>query len=436
MNIILRTTALAALAASAPAGDVSVPSGFDVETDAQPALVAGQLLDGTVLYATGSFGADELSVLDDGTLVPFATGFGSIAGVAQSPVTGEIVVGDSFPGRLWLLDDANGDGDALDAGEKVLHPAPFPTPAGGGEYLPFDLAFEPGTDDLFVSYSTFGSDPFEGGIFRVADDVLDDYATGYGFAAGLLFDDGELFAADLDEVTFAGRIVRLVDGNDDGDALDAGEQTDFASGLNGASGLVRDDSGAFYLSGTFAADFSTASVTRLVDTNDDDVADVVDPEWATGFGFTGGLLLVEGAAGFVPGADGDGALTVTDFAATTVPRTIRTGPLADTGLTGTIQSDTTIEIAITGAPDATGVWVLSLDTTAATVPGVGDICVGFSQPHVVSPMLPLGASGTAVTQLVLRDLSAVAGLDVALQAFTFEDGRIGIGDALVGAVGP
>lgn len=438
MTTHLRTTALAVattFAASASAGDVSVPSGFNVETDAQPALVAGTLLDGTVLYSTGVFGAGELSVLDDGVLVPFAQGFGSIAGVAQSPVTGEIVVGDSFPGQLWLLDDLNGDGDALDAGETILHPAAFPVPAGGGEYLPFDVAFRPGSDELFVSYSTFGADPFEGGVFRVADDVFNDFATGYGFAGGLLFDGDVLYVADLNNTTFAGRVARLVDGNADGDALDVGEETDFASGLNGASGLARDAAGVFYLSGTFAPDFSTASVTRLEDTDDDDVADLVDLGWATGFGFTGGLLLVEGGAGFVPGVGGDGALTVTDFAATTVPRTIRTAPLARTELVGTVQSDTKVELIVEGAPGAMAVWVLTLDTTAATIGGVGDICVGFGAAHIVSPMLPTDVFGTSVTPLDLRDLSSVSGLDFALQGFTFEAGQIGIGNGVAGTIG-
>ncbi len=432
----LRTAAFAALAfvPSALAGDVSVPAGFNVETNAAPALVAGQLNDGSLLYSTGVFGAGELSLLVDGELVPFAAGFGSIAGVAQSPLTGELVVGDSFPGMLWLVDDLNDDGDALDAGETIPHPAPFPRPSTGGEYLPFDLAFAPGSNDLFMTYSTFGAATFEGGVFAIADDAFASFADGFGFAAGLLFVDDALYVADLNNTSFVGRVARLVDGNADGDALDAGELTEFATGLNGAGALVQDASGAFFLTGTFAPDFSSASVARLVDTDDDDVADIVDSAWATGFGFTGGLTLLEGSGGFVPGVEGNGALIVTDFAATTVPRTIRTAPLATTSLVGTISSFSTPEIVVGGTPGASAIWVLSLDVTGSTIKGIGDLCVGFTGTNIISPMLPIGLGEVSLTLLNLRNLSAVAGLDFGIQGFTFEEGRVGIGNAIFGVV--
>ena len=79
------------LSAGAQAGGFVVPAGFNFESVPAAGPAVTQLLDGRILVSTGFFGADELSVLQpDGTAVLFATGFGSLAGVAQSPVTGDI----------------------------------------------------------------------------------------------------------------------------------------------------------------------------------------------------------------------------------------------------------------------------------------------------------------------------------------------------------
>src|SRR5262245_5505644 len=166
----LASAALFAALPAARAGVITTPSGFNVETQAGPGLFA-ILPDGRALYSTGFFGADQLSLRQpDGTLTLFATGFGSLAGLAQSPVTGDIVVGDSFfAPALRVLRDLNHDGDTLDAGEDTPHPAVLPVLSNGAAPLPFDLQFKPGTDELYLSGSTpFGINPTLGVVLRIA----------------------------------------------------------------------------------------------------------------------------------------------------------------------------------------------------------------------------------------------------------------------------
>lgn len=428
----LLTAALAAGLAPLALADtvlVQVPSGFNAETN--PTLpTTVELADGTHLLVTGSFGAQGLSVVHpDGTVTPFATGFGSVAGIAQSPVTGQIVVGDSAGATaLLLLDDLNDDGDVLDAGELVPHPAQPPVLSNGAAPLPFDIAFEPGSDRFFMSGSTpFSVVPALGVVTVTEAGSASVYAEGFGFPGALAFDGDTLLAADVDADSFIGRVVGLRDLNDDGDALDAGEHVFFADGFAGAGGFVGLADGSFLLGTGFGGTVETLHP----DADDDGASDAITT-FAAGFGFAGGLTLTEGAGGFVAGVDGDGELRVSDFTVGSVA--VRTAPLATTSVDGVIANDASFDIVVGGAPGAQAVFILSLDVAGTTLPGVGDLCVGFGAPFVISPLLPVDGNGESRTTLVFHGLPGLVGLSLGVQGFVLEGGQFGIGDGIVETV--
>ncbi|MCB9898925.1 MAG: hypothetical protein H6825_13050 [Planctomycetes bacterium] len=423
MQVLRSAAVLAALAPVALATDIVKPSGFNVETLGFSPQVEITLADGTQLVRGGSFMAETLLVQHaNGALSVWAEGFGSMAGMAQSPVTGDLVVGDSFPSApafaaLYVLRDLNGDGDALDAGENVPHPAqpPFLTPTDQG--VPYDLAFRPGTDELYMSVSLFGS-PTLGSVTRTADGAVTIFADGFTYPGDLVWSDGDLYLADA---TLAdGRVVRLRDTNGDDDALDAGEAIDFAAGLAGASGFVGAQDGSF-LVGT---GFSGTIARLLPDRDDDGTTDGVDPEYMSGFGYAGTLSLSEGAAGFVPGAGGEGELHVSDFFVGTVA--LRSAPLAELTVGGTVANDSLFTLTIDGAPSADGTFLLSLDPLGPTVPGIGDLTGGFAAPFVLLPLMPLDGAGTLTIAVVLHGQPGLVGLDLAVQGITLEDGRFGL----------
>ncbi len=435
----LAATAVAALASGALADDFPVPSGFNLESGVLALPIHGVLDDGRLLLTTGEFGDDKLRVLElDGSTTLFATGFGSLAGFAQA-ADGTILVGDSFSfgsmtgADLVELRDLNGDGDALDPGETTAFPVPLPPMSDTLTLLPFGLAFRPGTDELYVSGSTFSP---VGGVVRIADGVATPYAEGMGFAGNLAWADGErLLVADpglgLDG---QGRVVSLTDANADGDALDAGEAVDFAAGFTGSSGLAIAADGTVYLSATTASDGSKSVSRLLADRDDDGSSDGVDVDWATGFGFSTGLTLIEGPGGLVAGADGDGRLYVTDFfdpfPAPPIIRSIRSAPLASVSIDGTVAANSAFDLVADAALGAAVSFVLSLDQSSNTIPGLGDICLGFGAPFAISPMVPADGTGEARLPVIFHGLEAAVGLEFTLQAFAFQNGDIGISNAL------
>lgn len=410
----------AGLAAPALAGDFTMPSGINLES-VPGAPVVGTLTDGTLLYSTGGFGAEELSTRNpDGSFTPVADGFGSLAGVAQSPVTGQLVVGDSAgSAALWLLTDLNTDGDFLDAGETLPHPVQPPMLGSGAIPLPFDIAFRPGTDEFWMTGSTpFGFEPFQGVLTRTVDGVAELLLDDLGFAAGLAFDGDTLYAADLAADFSAGRVI----------VMDASggpvAPTVYAGGLPGASSLALAADGSLYVSGL------SSCVGRLApDANDDGVADSVETCFLDGFAFSGGLTLVEGAGGFTPGVDGEGTLFVGDFSFAGA-RTFRTAPLADTAVDGPVVQNSKVTVSVTGAPGAMGFYVLSLDVSGTTISGIGDLCVGFAGLNLISNMRTLDETGEAEWTLLFREYPSLLGEELMFQGFTVEDGRFGIGSGL------
>lgn len=433
MRTLILALALACLSPAVAANGFELVPGFNLESAPGTGSVFGVLNDGTVLKSTGTFGADDLlRVQPDGSLTLFATGFGSLAGLAQSDVDGEIVVGDSFFSPvLWNLADLNGDGDALDPGEMTAYAAQPPVLSNGAAPLPFDLAFAPGTNDLFMSGSTpFGFSPTLGVVTRSSGGVVSVFADSMGYAGNMVFSAGALFVSDLDAVTFVGRVLTLTDMNADDDALDSGEVIEFASGLSGAGGLVQAADGSFYLSGMGdPGDFSGCIGRLLPDADQDGTTDGLEECVFDGFIFTGNLTLIEGPGGFVPGAAGDGTLYVGDFSFSG-DRTIRTAPIATTSVTGKVGPNSLVTVTVGGTPGSGALFGISLDTSCTTVFGIGDIGFGFGAATILSPVFEINASGTCDLQLLFRTLPGIVGQGLVIQGFTIEEGKFGVGNAL------
>ena len=424
-------------APSASAGDALLPDGFNLETRPTGGQPVFTMNDGSTLVKFGGFGPNAFRVLHaDGTLSLYATGVGSFAGAAQSPVTGDVFIGDFNTGGVWHFHDDNDDGDALDVGEQSVLAASLALLPGGLTIGSYSLAFEPGTDDL---YFNGGAADFSATyVVRVTDAstptaAANIYFQGLTFSGGVAWHDGALYTGDFAFPT--SRVVKLVDGNDDGDALDAGESHDYVSGLPGVNLLAFDAAGRLYISGV--SDFVTVNaIARCApDADADDVADAVDTTWLDGVGFTGSLLILEGPGGLEGGASGDGVLWFEADGLGAGSKLLRTAPFASTGVVGDVADDSHFDVVVGGAPGALAVVVLSLDTAGVTITGFGDTGVGFSAAHLVSAPLPVNGSGEAVLGVTFHGLDALVGLDLAIQGFVLEGGEVGFGDGLTFVVG-
>jgi hypothetical protein len=427
MQHLLCPALLGALCSSALAGDITKPSGFNIETVDAAGPIAAVLDDGSWLLTTP--GPSLTRRAPDGTLSLFAEGFQSIDGVSQSTLSGDIAVGDLIsPEIIWLLRDLNNDGDALDAGERTAYPTTHPELSNGLPTLAFDVAFEPGTDVLYLigttNFMVFPSLPaivrYEGGEGSV-------YFTDLGFSGGLAFRDGVLYAASLNSSLFVGEVFALLDDNDDGDAMDPGESSLYATGLSGSNHLTFDAEGGLWVSGGFG---SAGCVGRLLPDGDENgLPDGVEECVFEGFGFSTKLTLFEGSGGFIPGSTGQGELWMGDFgfAGNIVARS---APLASVEVLGTVGPGEEIEVILRGEPGADGLFIVSLDTVGSTLPGVGDLCLGFSELHAISPLLLLDGAGEASCRLQFPPLGNLVGEDLVFQGFTIEDGEIGVGNSL------
>ncbi len=142
---------------------------------------------------------------------------------------------------VFRIEDLNGDGDALDAGEKTVW--------ADGLSFPLGLV----TDGPAVYVASTGLPAGQNRIVRLEDvngdgDALDagesmTWADGLTDPFGLdRAPDGSIYVTDLAD----DEVLCLLDLNGDGDALDAGEKTLFATAIEGAAGmLIRDD--GFYV---------------------------------------------------------------------------------------------------------------------------------------------------------------------------------------------
>ncbi len=159
------------------------------------------------------------------------------------------LVSEEFGRRLWRIEDLNGDGDALDAGEQTLW-----------------------------------ADNFVGNLLGMETTVGAVYVTENGLPGG------------------DARVVRLIDANRDGDALDEGEWSIWAEGLAAAGDVVRAEAGNWFVS-----DFVNHQVWQLLDQNND--GDALDIGEITLFG--SGIsdpfaLLVQGNSLLVPSSGVNG----------------------------------------------------------------------------------------------------------------------------------
>ena len=440
LALTLATALGGALSAPAHAGEFVVPTGYNFESVPLGGAVVGFLDDGRTLLVAGDFGTNELLVREtDGSVRLYATNIGSLAGVAQSPVTGQVVIGDSLllP-ALRILEDLNNDGDCLDAGEDVPHPAQ-PTPLSNGEApVPFDLAFRPGTDELYMKGSTFTT-PTLGVVNKVVGNTTTLWADGLAFPGSMVWEGDTLYTADLSE-SFVGRVITLRDENADGDALDGGELVEFAGGLSGAGGLARAADGSFYLGGVFdtlvGGDFSGCVARLLPDDDGDGVTDGYTECFADGFAFAGSLFLDEEVGtGFVPGVGGSGKLYVGDFTYPHGNRVIRPAPRATASFDGVVGNNQTFDVVVGGRPGGVAFFLASFDTSGGTVGGIGDLCIGLVNPYV-SGLRTLGPGGEARWTIVLHDQPGLVGLELGVQGVVLRAGDYGLAAPLDTVVAP
>jgi len=174
------------------------------------------------------------------------------------------LVSHRSPGEVLRLEDINGDGDALDAGEITLW--------AGGFAQPAEIAAQGATIHLVDAGLGSGNNR----VLRLVDlngdgDALDvgektTWVDGLTNPWGIDHDGlGSWFVADRSN--FA--VWRLVDVNGDGDALDVGEKTMFAQGIFDAFSVL------FDAGGLFVSSFVNDVVHRVIDLNGDgDALDV------------------------------------------------------------------------------------------------------------------------------------------------------------------
>jgi hypothetical protein len=193
-------------------------------------------LAGNVVHRLEDLNGDG-DALDAGETTVWVNGLDQPRGLATDGPA--LLVVDSGNGRVLRCEDLNGDGDALDAGETTIWAA--------GISLPYVPARAPG-GVVYVSVSS------EDTVLRTVDlngdgDALDadevtPYAAGINAAHGILvMADVLLVAAEIDD-----RIYRLEDLNGDGDALDAGENVLHATPPGDPTGLLDAGGGCYFAS--------------------------------------------------------------------------------------------------------------------------------------------------------------------------------------------
>ncbi len=195
--------------------------------------------------------------------------------------------------QIIRMRDLNGDGDALDIGERVVWADELDDPRdiahdGSGNWYVSEV-----DDDRIWRLNDLNHD---GDALDINERVL--YADGINGAHSLLPFGGDLLAT----AYFGAQIHRLTDLNNDGDALDIGENTVVVDSVLNPLGLQADRQGGFYF-----ASWSTDTVYHAKDQNaDGDMLDVpevlsyaddvfggLDGPWGITDYHGGGLLLAD-----------------------------------------------------------------------------------------------------------------------------------------------
>lgn len=198
--------------------------------------------------------AGEVSLFAEWTGGPPAPTFTALAPAAA----GVLYVADSANGRLLRLEDANGDGDALDFNELQI--------VGDGLTNLVSLAVRP--DGCVLAAQNLAAVPVRILRDRNGDGDFFDFAENLSYAESTTPGNG--FIAISDWSSFLARpatgdVVLLRDLTRDHDVLDVGEVVTYAAGMTSATHLTADITAELYIA---AAD-APGTVYRVTDSNGD-----------------------------------------------------------------------------------------------------------------------------------------------------------------------
>lgn len=253
----------------------------------------------------------------DGDALDFAevSLYGRVQATAPAPALGGLAVradgallaGDAAGGRVFVLADLNGDGDALDFAESRL--------LADGLSATVAVALRP--DGRVLVAQTDVNIPVRILEDRNGDGDCLDFAENLSYAEALA--PGADLSACSDVLAYlarpaSGEIVVLRDLDGDNDALDFGEVIQHAGGLAMPGALTPDGAGGLYVVGQDAA----GTVYHVRDLNGDGDALDFGEVTTVAAGLTGvtGLVRTTAAAPCLKGdADGDGVVDAADAAA-------------------------------------------------------------------------------------------------------------------------
>lgn len=210
----------------------------------------------------------------------------------------------TLTGEIWRIEDVNNDGDALDIGERSLWASDFQFLTGiessAGAVYAIDAGIAFGNNQVVRLNDTNG----DGDALDIGERVT--WATGLHFPGNILQDGGKGFYI---SEAINDTILRLADKNADGDALDDGEQLLFAEAIDGPSAMLH------WFGGLLAAASESDQIVRLTDTNGDgDALDTLENlPVLSNVGLPVGLL-EDGSGGFyVTSYDRDTIYRATDI---------------------------------------------------------------------------------------------------------------------------
>jgi hypothetical protein len=164
------------------------------------------------------------------------------------------LVTDRFVGSIHRLEDVNGDGDALDAGERVLWGDGLTNAAELSRYQTGFLVL----DSVAARARYYEDRNGDGDALDAGESVV--WADGFTNPFGIdVAPDGSAYLSDF----LTHQVFRAQDLNADGDALDASEKLLYADNIQGAVSVLADANEQFVVA------FNTGQVHVLRDTNGD-----------------------------------------------------------------------------------------------------------------------------------------------------------------------
>ncbi len=195
--------------------------------------------------------------------------FAARAGAARD----SYLVSDQPSGEIWRLQDLNGDGDALDTGEKLLWADALLSVVELEVHGSDVYAIEEGMVDGANQAIRFTDLNGDGDALDIGEQSI--WADGFDDPRGIAVDDQGVWYVTENEDD---RVWALTDINNDGDALDVGERTLFADQIDGATTVAR------HRSGILVTGANQNEVFRLNDYNGDgDALDVGESSVITPF---------------------------------------------------------------------------------------------------------------------------------------------------------